>query len=183
MTSRNAATLRLRRHLRVLDQGIAEVTAHHREHMQCRAGCSDCCKQTFRVSELEGALLLEGFRMMAPQLRAALLSRAKAYQADVGMPCPVLTDSATCGLYDHRPRICRKYGIPLWHPDHPNELRTCEKNFRDVRDVPADRLVDMQAAWARDWLTLREQLAFGPQENHTIAGWLLVLHDDDEPKA
>ena len=107
--------------------------------------------------------------------REAIIARAQAYQADRREPCPVLDDEGCCGLYEHRPRICRKYGVPLWHPDRPHELHACRLNFTDgaPADLDVEALVEAQAEWARDWIRLREELGLGPQDNRTIAAWLV----------
>jgi hypothetical protein len=161
---------RLRVHLRIVDGDVAPVVARYREHIHCRPGCGECCRQSFTVSELEGALLREGLAATDPRTRAQIVARARTHAA--GQACPALGEGETCLLYEHRPRICRKYGIPLWHPDRPHELKTCRLNFRGVADLDADLIVEPQAAWAADWITLREELGLGQQDNRSIAVWL-----------
>ena len=164
---------RLHKHLRLIDQGVAPVVERHRAHIQCRAGCSDCCHQTFRVSELEGELLREGLAAAPQEVRAGIVERAAAWTPDARQPCPVLSPGGTCLLYEHRPRICRKYGIPLWHPDRPHEVRTCPLNFRGVTDIDAELVLEPQVVWAEDWIALRKELALGPRRDRTIAEHLL----------
>ena len=164
------ARQRLRVHLELIDAGVAPVVARYREQIQCRAGCSECCQQSFRVSELEGMLLREGLAEATEDVRADVLARARTYAP--GQACPVLSKDGECRLYEHRPRICRKYGIPLWHPERPHELKTCRLNFRGAVDLAADLIVEPQAGWAEDWIALREQLGLPAQENRTIAAWL-----------
>lgn len=165
-----SATRRLRVHLRIIDGDVAAVVARHRAHVQCRRGCSECCHQSFSVSEIEGELLREGLAAAREEVRAAIVARARAYEP--GAACPALDEAGACSLYEHRPRICRKYGIPLWHAERPHELRTCRLNFRGVDDLEADLIVEPQALWAADWIALREELALGPQDNRAIAEWL-----------
>lgn len=167
---------RLRVHLRIIDGDVAPVVARYREHIQCRPGCGECCRQSFAVSEVEGALLREGLAAKEAPLRAEITARARRYTP--GEACPALGADERCLLYEHRPRICRKYGIPLWHPERPHELKTCRLNFRGVPDLDADLIVEPQAAWAADWIALREELALGPQDNRSIAAWLA---EDGEP--
>jgi hypothetical protein len=166
----SAARTRLRVHLRLIDEGVAPVVARYRDQIQCRPGCSECCGQSFRVSELEGMLLREGLNGAPEDVRDDVLARARAYVP--GEMCPVLSTAGECRLYEHRPRICRKYGIPLWHPDRPHELKTCRLNFRGAVDLEADLIVEPQAKWAEDWIELREQLGLPAQDNRTIAAWL-----------
>lgn len=165
---------RLRRHLRLIDEGVAPVLANYRRHIQCAPGCSQCCHQSFRVSELEGELLREGLSTLDEPTRNDILRRARAYVPDQRTPCPVLSNDGRCRLYEHRPRICRKYGIPLWNPERPHEVTTCELNFRGVTDLDPDLIAEPQAHWAEDWLTLRTELTLPPQQNQTIATHLLT---------
>ena len=172
MSESAAGVKRLRVHLALIDGGVAPVVARYRAHIGCRAGCSECCHQSFRVSELEGALLREGLAAAAPAVRAEIVARAGEYQAGRGEACPALSEAGACQLYEHRPRICRKYGIPLWSPERPHELNTCRLNFRGVEDLDAELIVEPQAAWAADWIELREELELGAQDTRPIAAWL-----------
>lgn len=164
---------RLRRHLQLVDDGVAPVVERYREHIQCRPGCGDCCHQSFRVSEPEGELLREGLAALDAEVRAAVLERARAYVADRRMACPLLGAEASCLLYEHRPRLCRKYGIPLWHPDRPHEVTTCKLNFRGVADIDTDAILEPQAEWARDWIRVREALGVPHGGGDSIAALLL----------
>lgn len=157
---------RIEVHLAIIDRDVAPVMQRYREHIQCRRGCSRCCAQTFSVSALEGDYLRHGLARLPAEARDDILARARTYRP--GDPCPVLASDGACRLYAHRPRICRKYGIPLWHPDRPDEVRTCELNFRDVVDIDADLILEPQAEWARDWIRLRED-AGDPRPAATIA--------------
>lgn len=170
---------RLRAHLRLIDEGVAPVVQKHRDQIQCRPGCSDCCHQTFRISELEGALLREGLAALPHATRVAIEERARAWVPDARQPCPILSDEGECRLYLHRPRICRKYGIPLWHPDRPAEVRTCPLNFRDAEDIDADLILEPQARWAEDWIRLRRELGLGAQRNRSIAEHLIEAPEGD----
>jgi Fe-S-cluster containining protein len=166
---RLAKLARLRVHLRLIDDDVAPVVARHREHIQCRPGCGDCCHQTFRVSSLEGELLRDGLDALDSEVRDQVLARARAYQPDRREPCPALDERASCLLYDFRPRLCRKYGIPLWHPDRPHEVTTCALNFRGVTDIDAEAILEPQAQWARDWIRTREATGLAHGDASTIA--------------
>lgn len=163
---------RLRRHLRLIDQGVRPVVRRYAAQIQCRPGCSDCCHQTFAVSEVEGALLREGLTQLDPPSRAEIVARARAWRPQQRDPCPVLDAEGRCRLYDHRPRICRKYGIPLWHPDRPQQVRCCPLNFRDQADMDPELILGPQAGWAEDWISLRAELSLGPQRDRPIAEFL-----------
>ena len=169
---------RLRRHLQVIDTDVEPVVERYRAHIECAEGCSDCCQQTFRVSHLEGAYLREGLTSLPKEVRADIMDRAAAYEPDQRQPCPVLSADGGCRMYAHRPRICRKYGIPLWNPQRPDRVDTCPKNFKDVHDIDSALIVDPQARWAQDWIEVRdaEQSA---RTTDTIAAHLLQALSDD----
>ena len=168
-----ATRARLRVHLQLIEDGVRPVVERYREHIQCRPGCSQCCHQTFRVSEVEGALLREGLAALPAAERDDILARARRWQPDRRDPCPVLSEHGECRLYDTRPRICRKYGIPLWHPDRPHEVTTCELNFRGVADLDPELVLDPQAGWAEDWILLQRELSVAstqqPIATHLLA--------------
>lgn len=163
---------RLRRHLRLVDDGVRPVVERYAVEVHCGPGCSDCCHQTFAVSELEGALLREGLVTLPPAEQADIRTRAAAWRPDRRDPCPVLDATGRCRLYDHRPRICRKYGIPLWHPDRPHEVRCCPLNFHDMADIDAALILDPQAGWAEDWIRLRAELPPQASADRPIAAHL-----------
>ena len=163
---------KLRHHLRVIDQDVAPVVERYRAHIECAEGCSDCCHQTFRVSALEGAWLREGLAAADADTRADILARAARYSPDTKSPCPVLSEAGGCRLYAHRPRVCRKYGIPLWNPERPERVDTCPKNFVGVHDIDAEMIVEPQARWAEAWIELRDVDA-SARRTDTIAAHLL----------
>lgn len=160
---------RLRRHLRLIDQGVEPVVERYAQHVQCGPGCSDCCHQTFGVSELEGALLREGLAALGAASRDDIVARAHRWRPEQRDPCPVLDAEGRCRLYEHRPRICRKYGIPLWHPDRPEQVRCCPLNFRDLADIDAELILEPQARWAEDWIALRAELGLPKSQSRSIA--------------
>ncbi len=169
---------RLRRHLQVIDSDVEPVVRRYREHIECAKGCSDCCQQTFRVSHLEGAYLREGLAELSVEVRADIMERAAVYKPDQRQPCPALSAEGACRMYAHRPRICRKYGIPLWNPQRPDRVDTCPKNFGGVHDIDAALIVDPQARWAEAWIDVRnvEETA---RTTDTIAAHLLRSLSDD----
>ena len=147
---------RLRHLLRTIDHDVEPVVQRYRANIECAKGCSDCCHQTFRISNLEGAYLREGLAEASVEVRADILERARTYEADTRTPCPVLSTEGACRLYAHRPRICRKYGIPLWNPERPDRVDTCPKNFVGVHDIDAGLIVEPQARWAEAWIEIRD---------------------------
>jgi Fe-S-cluster containining protein len=100
----------------------------------CSKGCSHCCKQLFRVTQLEWTTFKQGLAEMPAETRDAILARtieqfgphretlermAAIWTAGERLPeelpqqtpmgCPMLIDGR-CSNYSHRPAICRGYG-------------------------------------------------------------------------
>lgn len=161
----------LRHLLKVIDDEVRPVVERYRSDIQCAKGCSDCCHQTFRVSGLEGELLRQGLAAAPEDVREDIRRRAAAYQPDTRAPCPALSEDGACRLYEHRPRICRKYGIPLWNPERPERVDTCPKNFVGVGDIDAELIVEPQARWAEAWIEIRQTSA-SARDTDTIAAHL-----------
>ncbi len=143
----------------------------HGSRINCRAGCSDCCHQLFQITEVEAAEVHRGVLAMQPDRRLRLRQKSHRYLeqrhrmvAATGEPeawgslpppgsrlaCPALEDGV-CGIYEHRPLICRKFGIPLWNPDRPGRVHACELNFRAGDEIEDGELVqihtDLHHAW------------------------------------
>lgn len=91
-----------------VDRMVAQLTELHRDRMQCRRGCSDCCVDDLTVFEVEA----ERIRSAHPELLAT--GRPHAPGA-----CAFLDGDGACRVYDVRPYVCRTQGVPLrWFQDH-----------------------------------------------------------------
>lgn len=143
----------------------------HGERIQCRPGCSDCCHQLFQITEVEAAWISHGLQMLPSSRREELKQRAAPYLEARGklvtargepeawgslppsgtrLACPAL-DNGVCAIYEFRPLICRKFGIPLYNPDKPGRVFACELNFRAGDAIDDNQLVQIQTAIHRDW--------------------------------
>jgi Fe-S-cluster containining protein len=174
----------------------------HGERIQCRSGCDACCSQLFQITEIEAAVVSEGVRGLEPELRERIEARAKAYLperarliAQQGMiegwgslppegtrlACPALENGA-CQIYEHRPLICRKFGIPLWNPDRPGRVHACELNFKEGEEIEDGRLIQIQTALHNDWKAaqLAYNAAGGRRDAQPITVARAVLEDFGE---
>ncbi len=142
--------------------------ALHGARIQCRAGCSDCCHQIFQITEIEAEWIQEGVRRMEPERRETLVTRARAYLLErarlspggerwgrlppegTRLACPALEDGA-CQIYEYRPLICRRFGMPIFNPDRPDRLMACEKNFRAGEAIEDGALVQIQTGIHNRW--------------------------------
>src|SRR5438093_5352325 len=81
-----------------VDTEFARNRRLHGEKIHCRAGCSDCCSQSFQITEIEADFIAEGVAKLEPEAREALRMRAREYlearerEPGVRLPCPALTD-------------------------------------------------------------------------------------------
>ena len=156
------------------------------DRMQCRKGCSSCCSQLFSISAIEAAYISSAVKQLEPGPREEMREKARTYlqeltgveidatltieqhsevvkpalEALIGryyIPCPALKDDA-CTIYDHRPIIARKFGIPLWNPSKPNILQACELNFKPGEVIEGEGLVEPQVELAYRWLEFKTKV-------------------------
>lgn len=86
------------------------------------------------------------------------------------LACPALdSQEGVCLIYEFRPLICRKFGVPLFNPDRPERVYACELNFRTGEEIEDQDLVQIQTAIHRDWKQV--------QADYNAAGG----HRDAEP--
>jgi len=152
--------------LRVASAWEAEFDRNKQLHgakIQCRRGCTDCCHHLFRITELEAALISTAVKNLPPERRIPLQERARQYALDrekllsdqqvtdawgnlpppgLRLACPALKDGA-CQIYEHRPLICRKYGMPLYNPVKPDRVFACELNFQPGEEIDDPQLVQI----------------------------------------
>ena len=108
----------------------ARVRERYPGQIECRAGCSECCRKIPRLylSPVEAFYLREQLRQLPPEEQARLREASRTPMP----PCPILTDDA-CRLHRNRPMLCRSYGYPTLSPQllrigEPG-LTYCYKNF------------------------------------------------------
>lgn len=182
-----------------IEKEFARNRALHGERIHCGPGCTECCHQLFQISEIEAAVLSAGVRTLPEPTQNQLRARAQEYagaraclvsekgeqEAWGGLPpegtrlaCPALEDGV-CTVYQWRPFICRKYGMPLWNPDRPGRVYACELNFQAGEEIEDGRLIQIQTALhgeqkqlQRDWD--RREL---PREDRPLTVARAILED------
>jgi hypothetical protein len=114
-----------------LDAFFAKVHRAHAAAIQCRPGCTDCCRR-FSITRVEAALVREAVAALDPAVREAIAGRARRDED----ACPALLDDGRCGVYAARPAICRTHGLPIRFTDPDRRalpvVSACEKNFGGV---------------------------------------------------
>jgi Fe-S-cluster containining protein len=191
------------RHCDVVDAEFKRVSRIYADRMQCGRGCSMCCSQMFSISLIEASYISRavkalpdndrdrlrtaaiGYREAAARMRAGDGETSEVQESVTPMtglrlPCPALVNDA-CSIYDSRPIICRKWGIPIFNPKKPLELQACELNFRPGDEVEMDGLLEPQIALLEQWVELKGlagQTLTLPARTATVAEAVLYDFED-----
>lgn len=156
-----------RRILKHADEFFRSVMQSQPQNLQCGRGCSLCCYGLFEVGAADIPVLADGLQKLHPMRRRKIIRRAVEIIAESRHPnlrestpaekdeffnrtastaCPNLNGSGECMVYEHRPLICRTFGLPLRDGDDHYLADVCELNFNEASDD--ERLA---AAWDLRW--------------------------------
>ena len=131
------------------DAEFAVIHRRHADRMQCRAGCSSCCRARLSITRIEEAFLRRGLATFPAASRAELSARSREENRET---CPALDGDGRCGIYPFRPLICRTYGAPLRHRKavelvNPPVIDVCDLNFTDtsLKVLPPADVLDQTA--------------------------------------
>ena len=167
-----------RRILEHADEFFRSVMESQRGNLQCGRGCSLCCYGLFEIGAADIPMLAEGLAALHPMRRRKIIRRSAEIIGQSRHPnlrestpaekdaffgrtastaCPNLNESGECMVYEHRPLVCRTFGLPIRNGDrYLGDV--CELNFNDASD---DQRV--AAAWDLRW-----EDAIDPHEEYTI---------------
>jgi Fe-S-cluster containining protein len=182
-----------------VDREFERNRQFHGSRIHCGAGCSDCCHQVFQITEIEAARISQGVRTLDGETRAGLVERSEWYLRErrklvaangepeawgnlpppgTRLACPAL-DRGVCLIYEHRPLVCRKFGIPLFNPDKPGRLFACELNFRDGEEIQDPELVQIQTGIHERWKQVQRDYndAGGCRDPEPISVARAILED------
>ena len=117
-----------------VDAEFAAIQGRQASRMQCRAGCSACCRARLSITHVEEAFLRRGLETLSRGKRDELSARTREEGREM---CPALDPEGRCDVYEFRPLICRSYGVPLRHRAEvplvrPPVVDCCDLNFTDV---------------------------------------------------
>jgi Fe-S-cluster containining protein len=148
------------------DAHFDEVRKRLGRHLECRLGCTGCCHGVFVIGGADVAMISEALRASAPATRELLVARSREiletfdapairdcstpekeafFERAGDVPCPALADDGACRIYEHRPLVCRTFGLPIREgPDYLGQ--ECELNF-----IEALRGEKESAAWDLEW--------------------------------
>jgi len=148
------------------DRHFATVLESQAKNLQCGAGCSLCCYGLFEIGSGDVPIIAEGLEKMHPARRKKVIRRSLEILESSGHPnlrecsgdekeaffertaatgCPNLDEQGLCMMYEHRPLVCRTFGLPL--TDGRKYIGDiCELNF--TQSTRAERTA---AAWDLEW--------------------------------
>jgi Fe-S-cluster containining protein len=154
------------------------------EQLQCN-GCSLCCYGLFEISAADVAVIAAGLARLHPARRNMIVRRAaeiveatdhpdlrectpkeKAafFQRTASTACPNLSDEGRCMIYEHRPLVCRTFGLPLRNGDrYLGDV--CDLNFKTASDQEK-----MEASWDLRW-----EDEVGPEDQYTIPQAIVAI--------
>jgi Fe-S-cluster containining protein len=155
------------------------------KNLQCGRGCSLCCYGLFEIGSGDVPLLADGLATLHPKRRAMIIRRAqeivtstahpdirdcspaekqKFFDRTAATPCPNLNERGECLMYEHRPLVCRTFGLPLRDGErYIGDI--CELNFREA--TQAQREV---AAWDLQW-----EDVLGAEDQYTIPEAIVLI--------
>lgn len=146
----------------------------------CKIGCTSCCIGPFPITLLDVQTLQQGLASLQPDHRHRIEQRAIEQTAAMEIsfpqlrntdliddwsdqeidrlvtkfhqhPCPALEEDGRCGIYHHRPLVCRSMGIPT--EDQGLAHGACEvQTFIPILRLPSsfrqeeDRLAQEEAS-------------------------------------
>ena len=173
---------------RVLERADAwfqDVQRGQPENLQCGRGCSLCCYGLFEIGFSDVPVLADGLARAHPSRRKAIIRRAVEimdatghpnlrecapaekeafFEHALACPCPVLSPPGECLLYEHRPLVCRTFGLPLRNgKEYFGDV--CELNFTAARPGQAEA-----AAWDLQW---EDEL--GPEDELTVPEAIVLI--------
>jgi Fe-S-cluster containining protein len=121
-----------------IDEPASQLAALHRQRLQCRRGCSDCCLDGLTVFEIEAEAIREN--------HSRLLAEGTPHPTG---GCAFLDAEGGCRIYADRPYVCRTQGLPLrWFSESQETEELLEQ--RDICHLnveggpPLDHLDDQE---------------------------------------
>lgn len=140
-----------------LDTATAKAWERDKSKMACKAGCSMCCRDDFKIGLVEGIVVTKALNALPHKTQQVIKNNLA--QGTTGR-CPLLINDQ-CSIYENRPSLCRIFGF-LVAAD--GNVTTCELNFTEEQEAgygefsahAFDRNAIGQALWEIDKLFLAE---------------------------
>lgn len=167
------------------DQHFTSVMQTQPQNLQCGAGCSLCCYGLFEIGSGDVPVIAEGLELLHPSRRRRVIRKALEiveacahpnlrecspeekeafFDRTQATPCPNLDDNGLCTMYEHRPMVCRTFGLPL-REGRKYIGDVCELNF--TQSSARER---MAAAWDLRW-----EDVLGVEDAYTIPEVIVLV--------
>jgi Fe-S-cluster containining protein len=167
------------------DAHFTTVMETQRQNLQCGAGCSLCCYGLFEIGSGDVPIIAEGLEKAHPSRRKKIIKRALEIVESSRHPnlrecepeekeaffdrtqstaCPNLDEAGLCMMYEHRPLVCRTFGLPL-REGRKYLGDVCELNF-----TGATKNEQLRAAWDLQW-----EDVLGPEDEFTIPEVIVMV--------
>jgi Fe-S-cluster containining protein len=145
-----------------VDAEFARNRALHGNRIRCGPGCTQCCHHVFAITGFEAAEVARGVAALPGELRLQIEGRATEYLVrrlvhGEWIPCPALHEGK-CSIYEHRPLMCHKFGMPLFNPDKPDRIFACELNFASGEEIHDPDLIQIQTGIHEAWTQLKSEV-------------------------
>jgi Fe-S-cluster containining protein len=144
------------------------------DKIQCRRGCSQCCSQIFNITLIDAYIIAEHVRTLPSERQNILKKKAREYidirsrtafgeqsedefSLKPRIACPALGVEGECTIYEARPVICRRFGIPIYDYKNPDKVYACELNFENGEEIDDKELIPNQTAIGIKWDELKEE--------------------------
>jgi Fe-S-cluster containining protein len=151
------------------------------DKIKCGRGCSECCSQIFNITLLDGYIIQEHVKSLSSARQLELREKAKDYiekkmlssETSTGnskmtddergftdkphIPCPALGSEGECTIYEARPVICRRFGMPIYDYKNPTRVHACHLNFKDGEEIIDTKLIPNQISIGMKWDELKEK--------------------------
>lgn len=151
----------------LVEAEFAGNKARFGERMKCRLGCTDCCHHLFDVDTLEARRIALHVATLPLEQQEDLQARALHYRQQRPtlqgrrLACAALNADGACAIYTARPMVCRKFGMPIYDPRQPGQLKACELNFQPGEEIDSEGIVERQTEIHQRWEALKARYSDG----------------------
>ena len=131
--------------LDILQGDLLAIFEHQKEYVCCKEGCSLCCESgNYPITNLEAEFLKEGYTLLPEELKKEIslkITKLKENPQEM-YECPFLINKR-CSVYEHRPLICRTFGLIQKQNDGKTVMAFCRElglNYAKVFDFETQKI-------------------------------------------
>jgi Fe-S-cluster containining protein len=147
----------------LVQQEFERNAAIYGSKLQCRKGCSKCCSQIFRITLLDAHIIEEHIKALPKEYQTMLKAKAEEYikqkenLKNPALPCPALGEEGECAIYEARPIVCRRFGVPIYDYKNPGNVYACDLNFSPGEEIIDEELIPRQTDIGVKWDELKNE--------------------------